>query len=458
MEQDLQLEVILPDELKSVVLQSGIDKAEQHAATFAPFMIAVKEFSNKAGSLNKDAPSTLDAQIARQIRLAMVKNRTAADQAKDSGKASLIAESNLIQSLFNVVVSTSKMVEADLTAIEKHAELKEAARQNALRQDRLLALAPYLANPEIYPLGTMSDDAFENLLTGSRLALEQKNAEAALAELERIRIENERALEAERLRVENDRLRKEAEERQQVQSYRLATLRPLMLPSDNSDLSLLWSLSEEEFANVFDIQSAKRVQHEAAMQAEKEEKERQQAIKDAELEQERIAREAKLAEIEESNRLAREKAAALQAEKDEAERVRQEEVNKKGARYEKRQVALEGIGVEFDPFSDTFSSPYISVEPILVRDLDDAAFDTQLGGWAHHVAEAKKAAQREADRKAAEVEAAKAPDKDKLRAWVNALSMPVLPVTTIEASHVASAIDNKFNSFKTWALAEIEAL
>lgn len=455
----------LPEELTTIVVNSGIDKAEQHAATFAPFMIAVKEFSNKAESLNKDQPGLLDAQIARQIRLAMVKNRSAADQAKDTRKAGLLAESNLIQNLFNVVVNTSKLVEADLTAIEKHAELKEQARQTAIKAERAEALAPYLPDPNIYPLGTMSDDAFETLLTGSRLALEQKQLAEQQAELERVRVENERLAEQERIKAENERLKKEAAERQQLQSVRLAAIRPHLLSNDQTDLSTLWQMDELDFAAFFEIK--KQEYKEAA---------RLQAEKDAKAEAERLVREAKLAEIEESNRLTREKAAQqqaenkrladeLQAKKDEEARVlaehKQAEADKLKAienRYTKRSSILRGLGLTYNIETQNFFNLHLSISSGLVKDIDDATFKAQLAGWKHHIEMAEEEMADILAKKKAEIEAEKAPERDRLKAWVESITLQTVTVESNEAIDISLLIGTKFTAFKTWALQQIEGL
>lgn len=450
----------LPTELVAVAVNSGLDKAEQHAATFAPFMIAVKDFSNKAQGLNKEQPSTLDAQIARQIRLAMVKNRTAADQAKDAGKAGLLAESNLIQSLFNVVVSTSKMVEADLAAIEKFAELKEQARQSILKMERASQLEPYLPDPNIYPLGTMSEEAFQTLLTGSRLALEQKQLAEQQAEAERLRAEAERLAEQERIREENERLRQEVEEKQKLQSVRLAQLKPVLLPDDQTDLSMLWQMSQADFDSMIEIATLAKDEREAAAEQARQETERIQAEKDAQAEQDRLAKEAKLAEIEESNRLAREKAQKLLAEKEEADRLEQERVFAIEQRYDDRAVTLSEIGLNYNPDTRSFFNMHLSVAGSLVKDIDDATFETQLAGWKHHIQVAEETARLEEAKRLAEIEAAKAPERDRLKAWVDTILIRPLPAENLspEAVNIANEVYSKLNAFKTWALQQIEAL
>lgn len=259
----LELEAIEIPEFLPVTKQSGIEKAEQYAATFAPFMITLKELSNKCTGINKNEPTALDAKLAREVRLALVKNRTATAKKKDESKAALLAESNLIQNLHNVVVNTSQLIEADMEAIEKHAERKEKERIEAIRIQRVELLDPYVEDANIFPLGSMSEDAFTELITGSKLAFDARVKAEQEAEQKRIAEENARLEEQKRIREENERLRAEAEEKEK-------------------------QLADERA-------EAKR--------------------KADELEAENKA---KIAAIEESNRIAREKAAAEQKKKDDA--------------------------------------------------------------------------------------------------------------------------------------------
>lgn len=77
--------------------------------------------------------------------------------------------------------------------------------------------------------------------------------------------------------------------------------------------------------------------------------------------------------------------------------------------------------------------------------------------------EAEKASKAEADRKErerieAEKKAATAPDKDKLTNAINSMTMPELTLESMLAATIAADIKSKFESFKRWALKEIENL
>ena len=75
-------------------------------------------------------------------------------------------------------------------------------------------------------------------------------------------------------------------------------------------------------------------------------------------------------------------------------------------------------------------------------------------------AKAKADADRiEQERIAAANKAAKAPDKDKLTAFVTSITLPVLPeLKSDESKATAAVITAKFEAFKTWANQQIETI
>lgn len=69
------------------------------------------------------------------------------------------------------------------------------------------------------------------------------------------------------------------------------------------------------------------------------------------------------------------------------------------------------------------------------------------------------AARIEQERIAAANKAAKAPDKDKLKAFVTSITLPVLPeLKSDESKATAAVITAKFEAFKTWANQQIETI
>lgn len=188
MEQETQTEVaIINPELKEVIQQSKVEMtvAQHHATAFAPSMQRVNELSKYLATMNKENPSPEESKMARINRLALVKNRTGAEAIKDERKSNLLVESKLIDSLFGVIKNTSALTESQYLQIEQFAEIKEKARKEALRIERLELVKDYAENPELYPLGEMSQDAFDQLLSGLKLAHQAKADAEHQAELKR---------------------------------------------------------------------------------------------------------------------------------------------------------------------------------------------------------------------------------------------------------------------------------
>ncbi len=70
-----------------------------------------------------------------------------------------------------------------------------------------------------------------------------------------------------------------------------------------------------------------------------------------------------------------------------------------------------------------------------------------------------EAARIEQERIAAANKAAKAPDKDKLKAFINSIVLPELPeMKQAESLAVLNVVTQKFEAFKTWAVSQIESI
>ena len=215
----MQVELTQPaiiEEFLPLTQSSGIEKAEVYAATFAPFMIKLKELSDKAAMINKVEPTQSDAKIARQIRLDLVKNRTATTKQKDTSKQALLAEGNLIQGLHNIVINTSNLIEPELESIEKHAENKEKERKQAIAKERAKQLSPYLQDLAGYDLANMDDNIFSDLLESQRMLHEKRIEDAKREEAERISREAEDLRKRKEMEAENERMKKQIEEAERL--------------------------------------------------------------------------------------------------------------------------------------------------------------------------------------------------------------------------------------------------
>lgn len=200
------------------VKESGLEqtKAQRFLDMFTPYLNRMSEIELKINSLNSENPQKEDVSMARNIRLALKDNRVASEKVRKGLKESVLVEGKLIDNMNGVIENTSKTLEAQCEKIEKDAEIKEAARVEAIRSERAKLLAVYVEDPNIFPLGKMSVSEFDNMLSGYKLAKEEKERDAARAEAERLEREAEEEAERERVRLENEKLKAEAEEKDRI--------------------------------------------------------------------------------------------------------------------------------------------------------------------------------------------------------------------------------------------------
>lgn len=206
-----ELAVVL-DEYKSV----EITKAQSIASQFAPQMAKVNELSPVLSTLNRENPTALDSQKAREARLILVKNRSSAQDVKDKLKRGLLDEGKLIDGLFNVVANSSKLIEADLEKVEKHVELQEKIRKEELRVKRSEELAKLEVDSTFYQLGEMSEESYQQLLSSSKISYDLKVAERKRIEDERIAQEKAEAERRQKIEEENKILKAKLEEQAKI--------------------------------------------------------------------------------------------------------------------------------------------------------------------------------------------------------------------------------------------------
>jgi colicin import membrane protein len=182
-------------------------------------------------------------------------------------------------------------------------------------------------------------------------------------------------------------------------------------------------------------------------------------------EEERIAKEK--AEAEERERIKVEnerlKAEAIEREKQvEIERKKQAEIlEKQKAEAEAKQKAIEEQ-MRKEREAAELERKRIEAENqarLKVEAIEREKLQSELK--AKKEAEERELFRIESERKAKEIadkKAAMAPDKEKLKTIISSLSIPRLSLSTENANSVARIINEKFDSFKTWANSQIETL
>lgn len=350
-----QLAKIETTQLDDVVKNSGlaIQEGEASKLAYLPFLSDLSEIQQQASKINFDNPVDIDEKISRELRLKTVKIRTSAEALKDSRKKMHLLKGNLEQAAYNLIAASCKVTEETFFNVEKARELAEKKRKESLRIERLEKLLTVCEDASIYPLGDISEDAFNDLYLGmlsqkeAKLKAEKEAEEKRLAE-----IEAEKKRQAER-DAENLRLKKEAE------------------------------------------------------------------LREIEIEKERQ----KQAEILAKQKAESDKKAKEEKEKAEAERKR-----------------LEAIALDEQKKKNE-----------LERQLREKE--------AKELAEKQAAEKLEKERIANEKKAAKAPDKEKMLAYISSIQLPKNPeLTSDEAKAILLEIQTKFQGFKNWSQIELSKL
>lgn len=207
-------------DLTELVNESGLilSDAEEIKQSYLPFFAQIADVKDAAKKIDFENPTDLDERIARELRLKTVKIRTGSEEIKNNRKRIYQLRANVEQDSWNLIKSTCLIDEEMFAQVEKARERKEIARKEALKQERLILLAPYGFDATFTDLLNMPDDAFESLVSGVKLSHEARIEAEAKAQLERIEKEKAEAAERERIRLENERLKKEREELEKVQA------------------------------------------------------------------------------------------------------------------------------------------------------------------------------------------------------------------------------------------------
>lgn len=205
-----ELELIIPAEAKKAASELSVPE-NRALELFKPF---AEPFKAALELLDQESTATT-AKDARALRLKMVKARTAIRDVKDAEKEGAKITAKIVDFYHNGSTSKLSEAEARLKAIEEAEERAELARQKALCEARTTELVALGADPQFYPLGTMQEAGYAQLLAGLKAEAARKKAEelkaaeeariaAEKAEAERLERERIAAEEAARLKAEQE--------------------------------------------------------------------------------------------------------------------------------------------------------------------------------------------------------------------------------------------------------------
>ena len=286
---------IMPVEIQQAASQLGLP-LDQAGNLFAPFAPLYAE----AGKLLAASKPITEPKAAREMRLKLVKARTAIAKAKDTAKADILRNGKAIDGFNNIARAMIGPEEDRLDAIEKEEERKLAAAKEALKSERMAILAKLGVDGAFYGLGEMPESAFNQLAEQAKIAAETKAAaELAAKEAERLAAEK-----AEAERVAKEKTEHEERERMKEENARLKAERDAAEAAAKAERERVAKEAAEAAARA----KAERDAIEAKAKAEREEIERkaaqERALAEAAAKAERAKREA--LELAERNRVAAE--------------------------------------------------------------------------------------------------------------------------------------------------------
>jgi len=194
-------------------------KAEQIKKTFEPMAEMLTGFEKSYNELVTDASKEITQEItarAKRLRIDIGKVRIETGKIKDKQKEYIKLEDRAIMGVHNILVWAVKEKEDKLKAIEKHFEIQEQKRLEALQSERVERLSLYVEDAHERDLAKFADDEFEALLAMKKKEQEDRIAAEKKAEEERIAKQKAEEEERKRIAAENEKLKKEAEERERL--------------------------------------------------------------------------------------------------------------------------------------------------------------------------------------------------------------------------------------------------
>jgi DNA repair exonuclease SbcCD ATPase subunit len=207
MNNTLSIEVkVMPPDVESAVTELSCP-SDKVFSLYKPF----EEPFQKAAALMAEEEKATTAADARALRLKMVKARTSITATKDESKSDIKLAGNIIDWFHNKGRDRLVAAESRLMEIEKAEERAEAARIEAIREERAEVLDSLEHNYHGISLGTMADEHWKEYLEQAKDLHEIRKQREAKAEAERVAELKRQEEEREAARLEAIRLNEERE-------------------------------------------------------------------------------------------------------------------------------------------------------------------------------------------------------------------------------------------------------
>lgn len=411
---EVQGEDVLPENKGEVSLVINpedfgiaVDKAAVIESSFIELSTERDSLRQEYAQLMKQAKTLTSCKQAKELSKRIAKNRTRTAATYKTEKEVYLRGGQFIDALRNRDIKANSNMEERLNEYAEHFEKIEADRIEKLAENRDAELRKYI---DVIPagLGSMLDEVYDFYLASAKKDFNEK--------------EEKKKLEAEATRIE---------ELNASRQVILADYWSLVPEEDKEDDFGQWT--DERFeTNLTLLKEAKRVADEETKTA--------RLKAEAEAEERRIADEKKQAELQKeldaAKKIADQKEAELKAQKAAADKAAKKAADDKAAADK---IAADLLAAE-KAKSDKLAADLAAIEK---KKADERA--------AKAISDAAIKAEQE--------KLAAAPDKEKLSSWVECMTLDsTVTINTPKALSVKNDIDTKFQSFKTWAKAQIKAI
>lgn len=179
--EDNKLVVVIKEQgLKETQSKMLLDK-------FTGFFEEASKWEKEASAIVITDESQVEEMAkAREIRLALKNIRVNAEKVRISLKEEIVRQGKAIDGIANVVKALVVPLEEHLEKQEKFIENIKKEREEKLLADRTEKLLQYVEDISFYNVKDMSDEAFEVLLSNSKMIFDKKKEDERIAEEKRI--------------------------------------------------------------------------------------------------------------------------------------------------------------------------------------------------------------------------------------------------------------------------------
>ena len=166
-----------PEALVNIINASGLEKtkAESILEKFQDYFYIAAQWELEARKINVTSAEQVDEmKKAREGRLLLKGKRGEIERTRKEQKEQSLREGKAIDGIANVLKALIEPIEEHLDKQERFVELQEEKIKEDRKVIRIKELAPFGLDLTFYDLNNMSEEHYQTLLTGQKLALQQK--------------------------------------------------------------------------------------------------------------------------------------------------------------------------------------------------------------------------------------------------------------------------------------------